>query len=64
MKRLLIGGALFVSVFGFSSSVSIAQGKTEQELIQIENDWCTAEVKRDTAMLGRIMADDCTGVVS
>ena len=64
MKRLLIGGALFLSVFGFSSSVSIAQGKTEQELIQIENEWCTAEVKRDAAMLGRIMADDYTGVAS
>ena len=64
MKRLLIGGALAVSVFGFSTGVSLAQSKPEQELVQIERDWCTASVKRDSTILGRILADDYTGVGS
>ena len=64
MKRLLIGGALVITVFGFNSSVSMAQGKIEQELIQIEHDWCAAEVKRDAGMVGRILADDYIGIGS
>jgi ketosteroid isomerase-like protein len=39
-----------------------AQGKAEQELIQIEKDWCTASLTRDGALLGRILADDYVGV--
>lgn len=40
-----------------------AQGRTaEQELTQIERDWCTASVKKDAAALGRILADDYTSV--
>jgi len=64
VKQFLSGGALVLSVLGFNPAVSIAQGKAEQELIQMENDWCTAEVKRDAAILARILADDFTSVGS
>ena len=30
--------------------------------MQIERDWCAATVKKDAAMLGRILADEYTGV--
>ncbi len=60
----LIVGVFMLSVFGTGSDNAVAQSKTEQELIQIENDWCTAEVKRDAAIYGRILADDYAGVGS
>ena len=41
-----------------------AQTKPEQELIQLENDWCAADLKGDAAMLGRILAADYTAVGS
>lgn len=64
MKQLLVVGILAMSVIGFSTGVTVAQGKTEQDLIQLERDWCTSSVKRDSAILGRILADDYTGVGS
>ena len=42
----------------------VAQSNVEQELIQLEQDWCTAEMKRDGTIFGRILADDYTGVSS
>ena len=41
-----------------------AQTKPEQELIQLENDWCAADLKTDAAFIGRIIAADYTGVGS
>jgi hypothetical protein len=41
-----------------------AQSKVEQELVQVENDWCAADIKQDSAMLARILADDFTSVGS
>ena len=38
------------------------QGSAEQQLLQLERDWCTSSLKRDAALLGRILADDYTGV--
>src|SRR5438874_8372395 len=32
--------------------------------MQLERDWCTSSVKKDAAVLGRILADDYTGVGS
>ena len=64
MKRFIVVGALVLSVLGFNPGVSVAQSKVEQELVQLERDWCTASVKRDSAMLGRILADDYSGVGS
>src|SRR5262245_36067258 len=37
-------------------------GKDEQTLLQLERDWCTATVKGDKTGLGRILADDYSGV--
>ena len=64
MKTVMTMGTLAMSVvsLGFQSNISSAQSKAEQELIQIERDWCTAFLKRDSALLGRILADDYTGV--
>ena len=40
------------------------QNTAEQELLQIEKDWCAAAIKKDAGALGRILADDYTGVSS
>jgi hypothetical protein len=64
VKTLLIVGVVLLSVFGFGAGTSVAQNKIEQELLQIENDWCTAEIKRDGTIFGRILADDYSGVTS
>jgi ketosteroid isomerase-like protein len=45
-------------------SLRAQQGKVEQEIMQIERDWCSATIKKDITMLGRILADDYTGVGS
>ena len=52
-----------------TTTILAAQSKTqspsaEQQLIQIERDWCAAALKHDGAALGRILADDYTGVTS
>ena len=39
-----------------------AQSAAEQQLLQLERDWCTASLKRDAALLGEILADDYTGI--
>jgi ketosteroid isomerase-like protein len=52
--------ALLVGLAG----VVTAQSKAEQELIQIERDWCTASLKREATILARILADDYLGVTS
>ena len=41
-----------------------AQSKPEQELLKLEDDWCTADLKQDAALLGRILATDFTSVGS
>ena len=41
---------------------ALQQSKPEQELIQIERDWCTAILKKDAPALARILADDYTSV--
>ena len=43
---------------------AIQQNKAEQELVQIERDWCAATVKKDAVVLSRILADDYTSVGS
>jgi ketosteroid isomerase-like protein len=44
--------------------MSAQQDKVQQELVQIERDWCTALMKKDAATLSRILADDYAGVGS
>jgi ketosteroid isomerase-like protein len=43
-------------------SIGAQQNATEQQLIQIERDWCNAGLKKDAAALGRILADDVTSI--
>ena len=56
--------AFVLSTIGFGPAVAVAQSQAEQELMQVEKDWCAAEVKRDGAAYGRIIADDYTGIGS
>ena len=42
---------------------AVARG-AEEELIQLERDWCSSVLKRDVVTFGRILADDYTGVTS
>ena len=65
MKLLsLVAGTLIIAAAGIGAAGAFAQSKPDQELLQIENDWCTADVKQDAALLGRILASDFTGVDS
>jgi ketosteroid isomerase-like protein len=60
MKELV--GALSIAV---AATAAVAQQTTpEHELIQLELDWCAATVKKDAALLGRILADAFTGFSS
>src|SRR5262249_53552893 len=36
----------------------------QQELVQLERDWCAALVKKDATMIARILAEDYTAVGS
>lgn len=62
--RLMCVGTVAVLVLVGMPGAATAQSKTEQELIQVEKDWCTASLKRDAALLSRILADDYLGVTS
>lgn len=62
--RLAWVGAMGVLLLVGLAGAATAQSKAEQELIQIEKDWCTASLKRDAALLTRILADDYLGVTS
>jgi hypothetical protein len=56
--------ALVAGYLGGLTDITAAQGGPEKELIQLERDWCNANVKKDAATLGRILADDFTAVTS
>jgi hypothetical protein len=51
-----------VAVIVLPASFHAQQGKGEQELLQLERDWCSAALKSDPIALGRILADDYTSV--
>jgi ketosteroid isomerase-like protein len=54
-----------VTVFvGVAAKTLGAQQTPEQQLVQLERDWCTAVLRKDAALLGRLLADDYTGVTS
>jgi hypothetical protein len=44
--------AVFVGAIG--KTVVAQQGTAEQQLVQVERDWCTATLKKDAVLLGRI----------
>jgi ketosteroid isomerase-like protein len=62
--RLMCAGAVAVLVLVGMPGAAAAQSKAEQELIQIEKDWCTSSLNRDAAILTRILAHDYLGVTS
>ena len=55
---------MIVAACTLPTNAAVAQGNAEQALIQLERDWCTALLKRDTSLLDRILASDYTGVGS
>lgn len=55
-------GALCVSLVALVPPVSAQPAKVEQELMQIERDWCAATLKNDAALLGGIVADDVSDI--
>src|SRR5262249_52951874 len=64
----LASGVVVVVLWGAIQTVPAhAQNspkKGEQELLQIEKDWCQASLKTDAVALARILADDYTYVGS
>jgi ketosteroid isomerase-like protein len=63
MKRFALVVGLIVAQSGLGRA-ALAQANPEQALIQLERDWCTAFLTRDTSILDRILASDYTGVGS
>jgi ketosteroid isomerase-like protein len=59
-----IVGVFLLILPGFSGRASAQQDKVQQELVQIERDWCSALEKKDAAVLSRILADDYAAVAS
>lgn len=51
--------ALLVIV-GTPQNVGAQQGKVEQELMQLERDWCNASLKNDIAWFTRVFSEDIT----
>jgi len=65
MQRIVRFAALSLAFLLAPVSIGLAQQSTaEQELTQVERDWCTAYLKKDVALLRRILADDYAGVTS
>jgi len=66
MQRItgLVALSSMLFIAGFSGVARAQHQKAEQELVQIERDWCTAVLKNDPTLLGKILADDysATGV--
>jgi hypothetical protein len=59
MRLFLLGCALVIAdTIGPGSVLASDNENLEQELMQLERNWCTASVKNDLGALGAIMADD------
>ena len=54
-SHLLLG---FLVVFCVAGIAEAQTGNVEQELMQLERDWCTANMKNDIAWFTRVFADD------
>jgi ketosteroid isomerase-like protein len=52
---IVLGVAISATVFGQAKPKG---SPVEQALIKLENDWNDASMKRDVALLGRLLADD------
>jgi ketosteroid isomerase-like protein len=64
MRRDAIAVVVLFGIVAGPALLFAQEGKIEQELMQIERDWCTAMTKKDALLLGRILADDYTGVTN
>ena len=65
MRRAIASVVVLLGYLGTSTQIRGAQqSSAEQQLMQLERDWCTANVKKDVAVISRILADDYTGVGS
>ena len=64
MQRItgLVALSLTVSLAGLTAVEWAQQEKAEQELVQMERDWCTAILKNDAALLGRLLAGDYSAI--
>jgi uncharacterized protein (TIGR02246 family) len=62
MKRIAFAVSVAVLVFGAAILAKTQAVSVEQELINLENEWVEAVVKRDTASFDRILADDYIGI--
>jgi ketosteroid isomerase-like protein len=69
MRRLLSAAFVVTALVSAGrlrdgNAYALQQSKAEQELIQIERDWCAAITKKDSAFLARVLADEYTSVGS
>lgn len=64
MQRITGFIVLSLTLFlaGLAAVAWAQQEKAQQELVQLERDWCTAILKNDAALLGRLLADDYSGI--
>ena len=64
MQRItvLVALSLSVSLAGLTAVAWAQHEKAQQELVQMERDWCTAVLKNDAALLGRLLSDDYSGI--
>jgi ketosteroid isomerase-like protein len=65
MKRVVAIAGLTAAAFalGLAGEARAKDAKTvEQTLMQFERDWTDAVLKKDTAVLGKILADDWIGL--
>lgn len=62
--RVSVVAVCAIAAYLGASEIGMAQQSTEQQVLQLERDWCTAQLKKDAALLGRILADDYAGVTS
>jgi hypothetical protein len=64
-KILTIAFVFLVSCFGLASwtqATETKDGKTEQQLMQLERDWSAAYLKHDTSTIDRLLAVEYVGV--
>src|SRR5436309_3280441 len=59
MRRSTI---VLVAILALFATVAAQQRNPEQELLQLERDWGTANLKKDVALLNRILSEDFTAV--
>ena len=65
LRKVVVGVGGVALLLTSTAMTGVAQqGTSEQQVIQLERDWCTAVLKKDSALLGRVLADDYAGVGS